>query len=127
MGLPPIPRLAGMAGAIALAAVALFFLPALLGVGGDDSPTASRSPSPSPSRSIAPTATPVPTPTVYIIKPGDTLRRIAIANGISFEELLAANPGIKDPNKILVGQQIVIPAPSPAIPNDFGGSAEPSP
>jgi LysM repeat protein len=116
-----------MAGAIALAAVALFFLPALLGVGGDDSPTASRSPSPSPSRSIAPTATPVPTPTVYIIKPGDTLRRIAIANGISFEELLAANPGIKDPNKILVGQQIVIPAPSPAIPNDFGGSAEPSP
>ena len=34
MALPSIPRLGGMAAAVAIAAVALFFLPALLGVGG---------------------------------------------------------------------------------------------
>lgn len=126
MSLPSIPRLAGMAGAVALAAIALFFLPALLGVGGGDEPGASRSPSPSPSRSIAPTATPAPTPVVYIIKRGDTLSKIAVANGLTTQELLDANPDIKDPNKIIVGQAITIPPPPSAIPDEFGGSASPS-
>jgi LysM domain len=127
MSLPSIPRLAGMAAAIALAAVALFFLPALLGLGANDEPTASRSPSPAPSRSIAPTEPPAATPIVYIIKKGDTLSKIAVAHGISLEELRAANPTIKDPNLIKEGQQITIPAPAPSIPDEFGGSAAPSP
>lgn len=127
MSLPSIPRLAGMAGAVALAAVALFFLPALLGLGANDEPTASRSPSPAPSRSIAPSEAPAPTPIVYIIKKGDTLSKIAVAHGISLEELRAANPTIKDPNLIKEGQQITIPAPAASIPDEFGGSAAPSP
>jgi hypothetical protein len=128
MSLPSIPRLAGMAAAVALAAVALFFLPALLGLGANDEPTASRSPSAAaPSRSIAPTEPPAPTPLVYIIKKGDTLSKIAVAHGISLEELRAANPSIKDPNLIKEGQQITIPAPAPSIPDEFGGSAAPSP
>jgi hypothetical protein len=126
MGLPAIPRLAGMAAAIAIAAVALFFLPALLGIGSDDQPGASPTPTARPSRSIASTPTPAPTPTVYIIKKGDFLNKVAAAHGISLEELMAANPDIKDPNKIVEGQQIIIPAPSAAPPEEFGGSAEPS-
>lgn len=128
MSLPSISRLAGMAAAVALAAVALFFLPALLGLGANDEPTASRSPSAAaPSRSVAPTEPPAPTPLVYIIKKGDTLSKIAVAHGISLEELRAANPSIKDPNLIKEGQQITIPAPAPSIPDEFGGSAAPSP
>ena len=126
MGMPAIPRLAGMAVAIAIAAVALFFLPALLGIGSDDGPTGSPSPTPRPSTSLAPTPIPAPTPTVYVIKKGDFLNKIAAANGISLDELLAANPDIKDPNKIVEGQQIIIPAPSQAPPEEFGGSAAPS-
>jgi LysM repeat protein len=126
MGLPAIPRLAGMAAAIAIAAVALFFLPALLGVGSDDQPGASPTPTARPSSSTAPTPTPAPTPIVYVIKPGDFLNKIASAHGITLEELMAANPDIKDPNKIVVGQRITIPAPSQAPPEEFGGSAEPS-
>jgi hypothetical protein len=126
MSMPSIPRLAGMAAAIAIAAVALFFLPALLGLGANDEPAASRSPSAAPSRSIAPTQPPAPTPIVYIIKKGDTLSKIAVAHGITLEELRAANPTIKDPNLIKEGQQITIPVPSPSIPDEFGGSGAPS-
>ena len=39
---------------------------------------------------------------------------------------MAANPDIKDPNKIVEGQRITIPAPSQAPPEELGGSAEPS-
>ena len=31
--------------------------------------------------------------------------------GITLDELLAANPDIKDPDKISIGQQIIIPLP----------------
>jgi hypothetical protein len=126
MGLPAIPRLAGMAAAIAIAAVALFFLPALLGVGSDDESGASPTLTARPSRSIAPTPTPAPTPTIYIIKKGDFLNKVAAAHGITLEELMAANPDITDPNKIVEGQRITIPAPSQAPPEEFGGSAAPS-
>jgi hypothetical protein len=126
MSMPAIPRLAGMAAAIALAAVALFFLPALLGIGAKDGPSASPSRSPSPSQSIAPTATPAPTAVVYIIKKGDTLTKIAIAHGLTKEQLMAANPAIKNADKIIIGQQIIIPPPPSAVPDQFGGSGSPS-
>ena len=93
---------------------------------GDDEPGASPSPSLRPSQSLAPAASVAPTPVAYVIKQGDTLSKVAVAHGISLEELLAANPDIKDANKIKEGQQITIPAPSPAVPDEFGGSAEPS-
>ena len=56
--MPGIPRVAVLAGALALAAVALFFLPALFGVGGDDPDSSS---APSASAAVA-TPTPEPTP-----------------------------------------------------------------
>jgi hypothetical protein len=125
VGLPAIPRLGIMAAAIGIAALALFFLPALLGFGSPDSPTATASPTPAPSRSIATTPTPAPTPSVYVIRAGDTLSKIATEFGLTLDQLLAANPDITDPNRITEGQQIIIPAPSQA-PQVIGGSAAPS-
>jgi len=114
-----------MAAAIGIAALALFFLPALLGFGGPEGPTATPSPTPAPSRSIEPTPTPAPTPTTYVIRAGDTLSKIATEHGLSLDQLLVANPDITDPNLITEGQQIIIPAPTPE-PGVIGGSAAPS-
>jgi hypothetical protein len=112
-GLPGLPRVAVLAGAVGIAAIALFMLPALLGIGGG-SPNASPSASgPAATPSAAPTTPPAPTPQVYVIKAGDTLSKVAKRFGVTIEELLAANPEIKDPNKIAEGQEIVIPAPAP--------------
>jgi len=127
VGLPSIPRIAVMAVALGIAALALFFLPAVLGLGGPNSGGgALPSPSVSPSPSVEPTPTPAPTPVVYVIKKGDTLSKIATANGLTLAELMAANPSIKDPNKISEGQQIVIPVPQQEQPGPIGGSAAPS-
>lgn len=40
---------------------------------------------------------------------GDTLWGIARRYGVELEALLAANPGIKNPNLIYVGQKVVVP------------------
>jgi len=42
----------------------------------------------------------------YTIKKGDTLSEIAKANGTTLKAIKEANPGIKDLNKIKVGQKI---------------------
>jgi hypothetical protein len=128
VGLPAIPRIAVMAVALGIAALALFFLPALLGLGGSNPGSGGGSPTPSasPSASVEPTPTPAPTPVTYVIKKGDTLSKIATANGLTLAELMAANPAIKDPNKISEGQQIVIPPPPDQQPGPIGGSAAPS-
>ncbi len=115
-GLPGIPRIAVWAGALGVAALALFFLPALLGVGGGGT---GASPSPSTTAAVAtasPDPTPVPEPTAqtYTIKKNDTLLKIAKKFDLTLEELLAANKEtIKDADKIKVGQEIIIPLPTP--------------
>ena len=72
------------------------------------SPSASR-PVATPSAEITPE--PAPSAQVYVIKEKDTLSKVAKRFGITLEELLAANPDIKNPDKISIGQQIVIPIP----------------
>ena len=126
MNFPNLSRVAVMAAAVAVAAVALFFLPAILGIGGGGTPGASVRGSVAPSVSLAPTEPPAPTPFLYTIKKNDTLSKIATAHGITVDELRAANPQIKNPDKIVEGQQITIPTPSEAPPEEIGGSAEPS-
>jgi hypothetical protein len=120
-GLPGLSRLAVLGGAVAIAALALFMLPALLGIGGGGSsspkPSASR---PAPTGLSSPTVPPAPTPQVYVIKQGDTLLKVAKAFGLTLDELLAANPQITNPNRIGLGQEIAIPAPG------SGSSARPS-
>jgi len=49
----------------------------------------------------------------YIVKKGDTLWDIAQRFGVSLEELLKANPQIKNPDLIYPGQEIRIPLPEP--------------
>lgn len=44
-----------------------------------------------------------PEPRIYVVKKGDSLGKIAKANKMSLKDLLAKNPGIKDPDKISVG------------------------
>jgi LysM repeat protein len=46
---------------------------------------------------------------VYVVRPGDTLARIAARYGVTVRAILAANPGIVNPNQIYIGQRIVIP------------------
>ena len=122
VALPNMSRLAVMAGAIAIAAIALFFLPAILGIGSGSGPSASTSPSSvAASASLLPTDIPAPTPVLYTIKKNDILSRVASAHGVTLAELLAANPTIKNPNKITEGQQIIIPVPGQAS-DQVGGS-----
>jgi murein DD-endopeptidase MepM/ murein hydrolase activator NlpD len=49
-------------------------------------------------------------PQVYVVRPGDTLFAIATRFGLTVTEITQAN-GIRDPNYITIGQQLVIPAP----------------
>ena len=45
----------------------------------------------------------------YTVKPGDTLSKIAKITNCSTDQLLKANPQIKDPNKIKVGDVLTLP------------------
>jgi len=111
--------------ALAVAAIVLFTLPGLFLNSG---PGAGASPSPSVGASSAASPAPSPSPTqqTYTIARGDTLARIAKKYQLTVEQLLAANPQVKDPNKIAAGDVLIIPNPS-ASPVLDAGSPSPSP
>jgi len=48
-------------------------------------------------------------PPEYRIKAGDTLSAIAVRQGTTVADLMAANPQIKDPNRIYAGQSLNMP------------------
>jgi LysM repeat protein len=112
-GMPDVPRVLLLAGVLGVATLAVFFLPAMLGIGSPGS-----GPSAAPSESVAiqtssPSATTpaAATPQVYVVKSGDTFTKIAKKYNLTNAQLKAANPAIKDINKIKVGDEIKIPAP----------------
>jgi hypothetical protein len=110
------PLLVGVV-ALALAAAVLFALPGLLGFGKPSAGGSSQPSTPIRTQIITPAPTPVPKPTdqVYIVKSGDTLSRIAGRFGISLDELIAANAEtLPDPNKLQIGDQLIIPAKTPS-------------
>jgi spore germination protein len=45
---------------------------------------------------------------IYVVKPGDTLWRIAANNRVSVSRLIEVN-GLPNPNQLLIGQSIIIP------------------
>jgi hypothetical protein len=100
--------------AVALAAAVLFALPGLLGFG---TPSTGASPTPGTQAqtqlpSLAPTAIPQPTETIYIVQSGDTMSRIAGRFGLTLQELIDANAeNIPDPDKLQVGDRVIIPVP----------------
>jgi LysM repeat protein len=110
--MPRLPAIALAGVAILAAALLLFALPSIIA-----GPTATPTPTPQPSvASEAPvTPEPAPTPQTYVIVAGDTVSKIAKKFGITPEDLLAANPQVKNPNKIKVGDELTIPAPEPAV------------
>jgi LysM repeat protein len=79
-------------------------------------PTAPPVPSPSGGRSGRP---PSPSPSgggsergrtrIYVVKSGDTLSGVARAQHVTLQRLIAANPQIKNPNRIVPGQRVTIP------------------
>jgi LysM repeat protein len=118
MGLPALgglPKVAIWALILLLAALVMFlFGPSLLGIGGDDG-TGAASPTPAATEEVTaepePTEPPAPTPQVHVVVKGETMSKIAKKYGLTVEELLAANPQIKNPNKIKIGDEITIPVP----------------
>src|SRR2546426_5160808 len=112
--------------ALAVAAIVLFALPGFFLNSG--SPTGGSSPTPSAGASAASSATPVPSPTqqTYTVAKGDTATRIAKKFNLTLDQLLAANPQIKDPNKITVGSVLIIPKPAASSVTDTS-SPSPSP
>jgi len=133
IGLPALPPIAMMVAAVVIAAIALFYLPALLGFGEADRGAGTATPSPStsvaPSGSAEITPTPGPTQQTYIVMSGDTMSSIARQFGVTLDDLIAANlAAVPDPDKLDVGDELIIPAPSaaPASP-DASASTEASP
>jgi LysM repeat protein len=119
MGLPSLgglPRVAIWALILLLVALFLFlFGPGLLGFGDDDQGIGGASPTPAateePTEELVPTEPPVPTPQVYVVVRNDTMNKIAKKHGLTLDELMAANPKIKNPNNIDIGDEIIIPVP----------------
>jgi nucleoid-associated protein YgaU len=104
--------------ALALAAAVLFALPGLLGFG---KPSAGGSAGPSvpvTTPLVTPVPTPVPKPTnqLYVVQSGDTLSGIAKRFKVTLAELIAANAEtLPDPNKLAIGDQLIIPAKNPTV------------
>jgi morphogenetic protein associated with SpoVID len=45
------------------------------------------------------------------VKKGDTMSKIANKFNLTVDEVMAANPQIKNPNKISIGDEVTIPVP----------------
>jgi hypothetical protein len=108
------PLLVGVI-ALALAAAVVFALPGLLGF-GNPSAVATPTPTaqPSAAQSLSPTPVPEPTQQIYLVQSGDTMSKIAKKFGIPLTDLIAANKDtIPDPNKLQIGDQVIIPVETP--------------
>ena len=130
-GVAALPRPVLYALIVLLIGIALFATPFLLRAitGGDGGAAASPTPGASASAgaSAAPSVTPVPSPspTVYAVKSGDTLSRIAKKFGVTVDQIVKANPQIKNPDKLALGDQLVIPL--PVEPSITDGTITPAP
>lgn len=63
----------------------------------------------------------------YIVKAGDTLSKIAMRNGVTLAQLLQANPQVKDPNRISVGDVINLPNGASSVPPGSTENTQPLP
>lgn len=87
----------------------------VISVGGTPVSSATPTLGPTATGTLRPTSTPSPTPPAaptgvpetYVVKRGDTLGSIARRFGLSLSALIAAN-NIRDPNRIFVGQVLII-------------------
>jgi LysM repeat protein len=112
-GVPPV--LVGIV-VLAIAAVALFFLPSIISgmfgsrpAGASPSPSGSVAASAASATPVEPTAVPSSTPLTYKVVSGDNLTKIAKKFNVTVAQILAANPTIKNADTITKDQVIVIP------------------
>src|SRR5215217_2256259 len=63
----------------------------------------------------------------YNVKPGDTLSKIAMRYGMTLAQLLQANPQVKDPNKIAVGDVLNVPDGATGVPAGSTDDTKPLP
>src|ERR1041385_7235485 len=63
----------------------------------------------------------------YTVKPGDNLSKIATRNGVTLAQLLQANPQVKDPNRISVGDVLNLPGDSGGVPPGSTDDTKPLP
>jgi hypothetical protein len=136
IGLPSLslpPMLISVA-ALTLAAAALFFLPTILGLFGDEGGTGG-SPSPSAATSggpsgsaAAPTPTPGPTQLIYHVQGGDTMSKIADRFGVTLAALKEANrETIPNPDVLQIDQEVIIPVAAPTTLPGVSPSPTPAP
>ena len=102
--------------ALLLAALILVLLPGVLGLGGPQagaSPTPATQASGGPLGSVVPTLIPEATQQIYVAKSGDTMSKIANKFHLPLATLVEANKAnIPDPNKLKIGDQVIIPSAS---------------
>jgi hypothetical protein len=114
---------------IAAVLVILILGPLFAPKGGSATPSASQlaNASSSESASASPTSEPDRTFKLHQVKRGETLNSIAVDEGISYAQLVAANPQIKDPNHIEVGWWLYIPWQTWVPPASPSPTPEPTP
>ena len=132
--IPGLKSIRSMAAALLLAGLLFFSLPTIIkGFGGfigavtaTPTPTVDPNPTPTPT----PTPPPTPEPIVHIVKRGETLSQISAQYQVSVAAILGANPAVKDPNSIAVGQELIIPSVIPDVsipPGSEAPASSPSP
>jgi LysM repeat protein len=81
---------------------------------------------PATTTTTVPPSTTAAGPIDYVIKRGDTMRKIAAKFNTSVDAIMAINPTIKDASKIQAGQRIMIPPPDPSVPTTAPGATDPA-
>ena len=129
LSLPPI--MLGLV-AVVMAAVALFFLPTLIGliatphVGGSPSASPGSSTAAASATPLVPTEVPAPTQQIYVVQSGDTMSRIARRFGVPLQTLIDANKAtIPNPDRVKIGDTVIIPVTTPTSLPGVGASASP--
>jgi len=82
-------------------------------------PTATALPVAQATQPPTPTLSPTPEPALHVVRAGESLAALAGAYGVSVQDMVEAN-AIRDPDKIEVGQELVIPGPA-RIPTPAAG------
>lgn len=77
---------------------------------GQGATTTTVEPTPAAVAATSDAASQTPAASTYSIKPGDTLGKIAAANGTTVQAIMAANPQIKDANRIQAGATLNMPS-----------------
>ena len=54
-------------------------------------------------------------PDTYVVEKGDTLSDVAVAHGVSVQDVIDINPQIQDPNLIRPGDEVRIPVPDDVV------------